>query len=270
MGIYDRDYQREPLPGGGFASMRMWSVTTWLIVINVAIFLLDQMQTPRFDNPLRLRLALLRAAEHPGYNPTMSPLAQWGHFSMFWAIGHLQVWRFLTFQFLHGSTGHLFGNMLSLYFFGPIVESHFGPRRYLAFYLTCGMAGAGSYLILWVFGILGASPMVPLVGASAGIFGILMAAAWLAPDVEVMLMFPPVSVKLKAMAWIMMGVAAYTVFAFGHSSRHNAGGEAAHLGGGLLALVFMCTRYSWNPFAPFRKSSWKPKIHHDWTQDSDR
>src|SRR5262245_31204358 len=107
MGIYDRDYYRETLPRGGFGHFDAWSISTWLIIINVSIFFLDGM--------------LRRSAGGMDYY-SMGPLSRWGYFSTATAIQSGQVWRFLTFQFLHASPGHLVGNMLGLYFFGPIVE----------------------------------------------------------------------------------------------------------------------------------------------------
>src|SRR5438128_207264 len=126
MGIYDRDYYRKSLPRGGFAHFTFWSVTTWLIVINIGVFMVDG--------------AMHRAAtrEYDGtFGPTivpMSPLTQWGYFSTEKAIYSGQIWRFITFQFLHESPGHLLYNMIALFFFGPIVEGQFGQRRFLAFY----------------------------------------------------------------------------------------------------------------------------------------
>ena len=190
--------------------MGLWSVTTWLIAINVAVYVADGLSG---------RL-----------------LSDWGFFSALTAIYYLQVWRFITFQFLHASFSHIFFNMLALYFFGPLVEGYLGSRRYLAFYLLCGTAGAAMYLILWAFGLLHAGAQTPLIGASAGIFGVLVAAAKVAPDATVMLLFPPIPMKLKVMAWIMIGIAVFTVFGNGH----NAGGEAAHLGGAALGALLIC------------------------------
>ena len=100
----------------------------------------------------------------------------------------LEFWRFVTFQFLHANWLHLFFNMLALWIFGPLVEAHMGFKRYAAFYLMCGIAGALMYLALNLAailigpaanipGLLSNDPRVSLVGASAGVFGVLMAAA---------------------------------------------------------------------------------------------
>src|SRR5688572_13395201 len=135
MGIYDRDYYRDA-PRGGFGSFNAWSVTTWLIIVNVVVLFLD---------------GILRRTQHGNVQPWdveptnveaamryfMGPFQRWGYFSTDMAVYHGQIWRALTFQFLHASPGHLIGNVLGMFFFGPIVEGHFGPRRYLAFYLLC-------------------------------------------------------------------------------------------------------------------------------------
>lgn len=245
MGFADRDYNRPHRPdyyggsasvGGVVAQMRLWSVTTWLIAINVAVFLLD--------NLMHRRLAI------------------WGFFSIDTAIYMGQVWRFITFQFLHANLSHIFFNMLSLYFFGPMVESYLGSRRFLAFYLLSGVAGALMYIGLYSAHLLISDPGTPLIGASAGIFGVLFAAVQIAPNARVMLMFPPIPMKLRTLAWVMIGIAVYTIF----SQGMNAGGEAAHLGGAAVgaALIrrpevlnvfeFRRKRRHWDPFKPnFRR-----------------
>src|ERR1041385_2376976 len=216
MGIYDRDYYRAPQRRNGLGQFDALSITTWLVLINVGGFVLDSLLTPRSGG----RWALSPRS----FEDLMGPLSRWGFFSYSRAIDDLQLWRFVSFQFLHANLAHLFGNMLSLYLFGPIVESYLGRVRYLAFYLVCGVAGALSYLILFKTAHLVTYPTTPLVGASAGIFGVLVAAAYLAPDVRVMLLWPPIPMKLRYMAIGMLGIAVYTVLRHGM----NAGGEAAH------------------------------------------
>lgn len=217
MGFYDRDYYRSSSPRSGLS---VWSVTTWLIVINVAVFVLD--------------ILLSRFFAYVYFGRLIPPIEFWGHFS----AGMLfqgQVWRLITFQFLHANMYHLFFNMLALYFFGPMIENYLGSKRFLAFYLICGIAGAVAYLILMFAHVLIASPWVLLVGASAGIFGILIAAARVAPDATVMLLFPPIPMKLRTLAWVFIGIAIFTVLTRGQ----NAGGEAAHLGGAAMGWLLI-------------------------------
>ena len=145
--------------------------------------------------------------------------------------------------------------------FGPMIESYLGRRRFLAFYLLCGASGAGMYMILWQLGILRGtvipgvgdiSPIVPLVGASAGIFGVLVAAAMVAPNATIMLLFPPIPMSLKTFAWVLIGIAVFTVF----TSGHNAGGEAAHLGGAAMGAALMSNPRVLNIFDP---ATWRKR-----------
>ncbi|HEY8665821.1 MAG TPA: rhomboid family intramembrane serine protease [Tepidisphaeraceae bacterium] len=231
MGFEDRDYSRADYGRkrgwGGGLRMRALSVSMWLIILNVAVFLLDRV-LERMGVQYILTTAAGRLA--------MPPLEGLGHFSVWTTIYHLQLWRFITFQFLHANKEHLFFNMLAVYFFGPLLESYLGSRRFITFYLMCGVAGPIVYVILWSLGALGhggAENWVPLVGASAGIFGILIAAAQVAPDVMVLMMFIPM--RLRTMAWVLLGIAVWVIFTGGA----NAGGQAAHLGGAVVGWVLI-------------------------------
>lgn len=209
----------------------MRSVTIWLIVINVAVFVIDQ---------LLVRMGWGYLIETPRFTYLFEPLAWWGHFSTATAISNFQIWRFISFQFLHGDVYHLLFNMIALYFFGPIIESYLSSRRFLAFYLICGVAGAASYLVLTALGVLDrenipyAENWRPLVGASAGIFGILIAAARIAPHATV-LVYGILPMRLRTLAWILIAVAVYMILTRGQ----NAGGEAAHLGGAVIGFLLI-------------------------------
>src|SRR4051794_11867237 len=135
MGIYDRDYIRES-SRGGFGEFVVWSATTWIVILNVAAFVFDGLAR-RAGEP-RTYQQFLELQRHldagDDFLYGFGPLAKLGYFSMTKAVYGLQLWRLVTFQFVHAGAGHLFGNMLGIFFFGPIVEGHFGARRYLAFY----------------------------------------------------------------------------------------------------------------------------------------
>lgn len=225
MGIYDRDYYR--IPPRRRLSLPMWSVTGWLLFLNIAVFFAD-----------RIFLKGL--------------LVRWGYFSATAAIDYLQLWRFITFQFLHADLGHLLFNMLSLYFFGRLVENYLGSRRFIAYYLLAGMGGAVLYLLLLYSRVLGYAPWVPMVGASAGIFGILLGAAYIAPNATVMMLFPPIPVKLRTLAWIFVGIAVYIILSHGR----NAGGEAGHLGGAVVGYFLIRRPNLLNFMALGRRRSW--------------
>jgi membrane associated rhomboid family serine protease len=255
MGWQDRDYSSAPASAGrgaAFGSMRMWSVTTWIIVINIAVFVIDRLLA-RFGIVGRT----IYLTDGHGHSIVVAQaqyfLEWWGYFSQFMALQQLQLWRFITFQFLHAGLEHIFFNMLALYFFGPLVEAYLGSRRYLVFYLLSGCAGGLGYILLSSTGLLINDPFVPLIGASAGIFGVLVAAAMIAPDATVLLIFPPIPIKLKTLAWIFIGIAVYTVF----SQGHNAGGQAAHLGGAVAGYLLIQFPQVLRPLAPKKWKQWR-------------
>jgi membrane associated rhomboid family serine protease len=221
--------------GGGRPSIGKKSVVFWLLVINIGVFVVDGL--------------LGRILQ------THAPLGNWGYFSAEVAIMDGQVWRFLTFQFLHASPGHLFGNMLGIFFLGPLIESYLGSRRFLAFYLLSGFAGVFAYLFFWQTGFVFSESTAILVGASGGVFGILIAAACVAPNVTVLVMFI-IPMKLRTVAWCLVAFAAYTVLAMGDQSGSNAGGEAAHLGGAAVGYLLI-RKTQWLNFADGFGSMWR-------------
>lgn len=256
------------------------SVVHWLIIINCAVFAIDHLMGAR-GVAVRVHMGTLIAegapAEavrravpstgtiartpsgllaYPLVDPQsgavvgnwlwqyMRPLAAVGHFSTAKGFFGLEVWRFVTFQFLHADISHLLFNMIGLWFFGPIVESSLRSRkRFLAYYLICGIAGALLYLFLNLLGALipGRVPGVlindiytPLIGASAGVFGVLMAAAYVAGDATMLIMFV-LPVRLRTGAYLLFLAALINMLAGGS----NAGGDAAHVGGAIAGYFFI-------------------------------
>ena len=218
----------DPRTDPGWRGLNPLSITAWLISINVAVYLLDCATTRYLIFPDGKQI------QTPG------PVFEWGVFTAQKAVFQGQVWRFVTFQFLHANYVHLLFNMLALFFFGPLMEAHLGRLRYLAFYLVCGMAGPVSYLIFCWLHVADADRNSTLVGASAGVFGILIAAAQVLPDAQV-LIYGIIPARLRTVAWILLGVAIYTVFTNGR----NAGGEAAHLGGAAVGYLLIRSERLW-------------------------
>ncbi|MEC9234262.1 MAG: rhomboid family intramembrane serine protease [Planctomycetota bacterium] len=190
----------------------------------------------------------------------MAPIKRLGYFSTSNALigsnaeGDLvggQFWRFISFQFLHGDFTHLLVNMFGLWIFGPMVERYLGGKRYLAFYLLCGIFGALFYLLLnaagaalAIFG-LDTVPFLlvnnahrPLIGASAGVFGVLLAGAYLAPNSTVLLFFL-IPMRLATLCWGLIGFSVFVLLFQNDNPNANAGGEAAHLGGALAGFYFI-------------------------------
>lgn len=239
MGIYDREYVRNERRGGGSfggggvsrgVRLSGWSINTWLIVINVAVHVVRSL----FLKPY--------LSKWTGLNEDF--LFQWGHFSTRLGFGALEVWRLVTFQFLHADgIWHLGFNMMGLYFFGGLVEQYLGKKRYAAFYLMCGLCGGLLYLVLNLLGFwglslpgaLGVDPGTPLVGASAGVFGVIIACAFIAPTSVVQLIFPPIPLKMRTFAYGYVAFAALNLLWGGN----NAGGDAAHIGGAVAGYFFI-------------------------------
>ena len=231
----DRDYANRLLPRAAYRGPKFRSVTLWIILACVAVSVLDIV--------LWHTLGLEGFVWVGNARLLMGPFQYWGHFSQYFAIERLQLWRFVTFQFLHGNLHHLVFNMLALYFFGPLVEFYLRPRQFLVFYLLCGVGGALFYLVLLMLGYRIGTATVPLVGASAGIFGILVACALIAPHAMVYL-FGLIPMRLVTLAYFFIIYAVLQVIFLGA----NAGGEAAHLGGAAMGVLLM------------RKTNWLERI----------
>ncbi|MFC7339010.1 rhomboid family intramembrane serine protease [Haloferula chungangensis] len=203
-------------------------VTKWLLILNVGIFLID--------------LFLPRDGRGDG------PISSFGEFSVASAISGGRIWEFLTFQFIHASVLHVMLNSLGLYFFGPLVERWWGSKKFIGFYLICGAAGALFFTLLLTLKFLPkASAYTPLVGASAGLYGILFAVYVIAPAIRVRLLFPPIELSMKQMAIALFVISAGTIIGgllFPNSGIFsNEGGEAGHLGGAIMGFVLM--KFPW-------------------------
>jgi len=158
-----------------------------------------------------------------------------------WPMGSgFMPWQVVSYAFLHGSFGHLFFNMLGVWMFGAELERLWGPRRYMHFYLASVLAAAATQLL--VSAILGSG--TPTVGASGGLFGLLLAFGMLFPNRTVLLLIPPIPMKAKVL-----------VFAYGAIELvlgvTNPGGGVAHFAhlGGMVGGILMF-RY-WRGQPPF-------------------
>ncbi|NIP98156.1 MAG: rhomboid family intramembrane serine protease, partial [Akkermansiaceae bacterium] len=196
----------------------------WLLISNIAIFLVDLLYRPEIP-----------AGAPRGYYQS-SFLGDWGEFSIQSGIHQLQVWRFVTFQFLHADFLHVLFNMYAIYMFGRFAEQWWRSRPFLVYYLLCGVGGAVFYTILQMTGVLeSAGVETALVGASAGVFGILIAVAVIAPEGRVMLLIPPIPMKMRTFALVFIVIESVIVL----TSMANAGGSAGHLGGAAVGFLLM-------------------------------
>jgi membrane associated rhomboid family serine protease len=185
-------------------------VTTSLIVANVAMFLL-------FSSTGDL----------------LSPLALWPLGAAQYAGIGFAPWQLVTYAFLHGSMLHLLFNMFALYMFGSAIEQVFGSRRYLAYYVVCVVSAAFAQLL--VAKLMGG--FYPTVGASGGVFGLLLAYGLYFPNNRVMLLFPPI--PLPARVFVL--VYAVLELVMGVTGAQSGVAHFAHLGG--MVGGFIMLRY---------------------------
>lgn len=186
---------------------------TWaLLVTNLLVFLLQQIA-----GPLLLALfALWPLHTDPAYGVSFMP------------------WQLLTYGFLHGSLGHIFFNMFALFMFGGELEHYLGRRRYLTYYLLCVLSAGLMQLLVTMSP--GGIPY-PTVGASGGVFGLLLAFGMFFPRRTIMLIFPPIPMP----AWLFVTLYGLLELYLGVSGSQAGVAHFAHLGGMLGG--FLLIRY---------------------------
>jgi membrane associated rhomboid family serine protease len=157
------------------------------------------------------------------------------------ASGLFMPWQVVSYAFLHDASNftHLFFNMLGLYMFGSELERLWGPRRYSMFLLASVLAAA-AVQIAWTW-FIGSS--APTVGASGGLYGLLLAYGMLFPNRMVMMLIPPIPMKAKYFVLVFGAIELFAGFFGGSGIAHFA-----HLGGMLGG--FLMIRY-WRGQAPF-------------------
>jgi len=142
-------------------------------------------------------------------------------------------WTLLTYAFVHENFFHILFNMLNLYWFGQLIREYLGDRRLVSLYVLGALAGAVFFLLAYNFlPVLRPGLGMPVIGASASVTAIIVAAATLLPDFTFMLiLLGPVKIKWIAVAVVLISV--------GGINGGNPGGEITHLGGALLGFVFV-------------------------------
>lgn len=197
----------------------------WLLISNVAIFILGYFAgLARLDRPLAI-LALI-------------PME---------VVRNFWVWQLATYMFLHGGFGHILWNMLALWMFGADLETTWGTRRFLQFYFFCGI-GAGICVVLANFALPWGNPLVPNIGSSGAIFGILMAYAMLYPTRTILFAFL-IPIQVKYFVMIIGAIAFLSSF-----QVNNGVSEFAHLGGLLFGYLFLKgPKFHFDPVGPARR-----------------
>lgn len=159
-----------------------------------------------------------------------------------WPLGeYFAPWQLVTYGFLHGSFFHIFINLFVLWMFGVRIENLWGSGRFALYFFVC-VIGAG--LVQLVVATLAAAEgtIYPTVGASGGVFGVLLAFGVMFPNERIMLLIPPIPLKAK---WFVVIIGAISLLA-GLAGDIGNIAHFAHLGGmvfGLLVLLW----WGWRP-----------------------
>ncbi len=187
----------------------------WLIIVNVAVYILYFFGSLVSDRPILLWLNLMP------YD----------------VVRRGELWQLVTYMFLHSTAGfgHILFNMLALWMFGAAIEQTWGTRRFLQYYFICGI-GAGICVVLanLAFG----NPYQRVIGASGAIYGLLLAFGMLFPDQEILVMFL-FPIKAKYMVMIFGALAFLSSFQVGGTVSN-----LAHLGGMLVGYIYIRTQFS--------------------------
>ena len=202
--LEDRSYMREP-------AGRNYSATMVILWVNVAIFVLQEINRTYIKSPIELICMLSPAGIARGY-----------------------VWEFFTFQFMHADLLHIALNSIGLFFLGRAVEDMIGTRRFLHSYLLAGTVG-GIFQVLLGFAF-GWPFAKPVVGASAGVFGLTGVFAMLEPEAPIMFnMILPM--RAKYLALISALIAGFYVLVPSPTSWGIA--HAAHFGGIIAGIAYV-------------------------------
>jgi membrane associated rhomboid family serine protease len=155
--------------------------------------------------------------------------------------------QYITSMFMHGDFTHILFNMFGLWVFGAMVENAYGTKRFIIFYLICGL-GASLIYQLWesiqivnTYGggfieTLKAHPEGELLGASGAVFGVMMGAAMLFPNTQMMMMFIPAPIKLK---WLVLFYGAAEFYSAWQSNPDDHVAHIAHLGGIIFGFILV-------------------------------
>ena len=193
-------------------SFRSGNMITRLIIINVAIFAITAL-TNAFA-PSFYQGILVHWIAVPG-----DPISLL-----------FKPWTILTYMFVHGGLGHIFWNMLILYWFGRIVGDMIGDKHILPIYIVGGLAGAVVYILSYYF-LIGRVGTY-MVGASAAIMALVIIAGRINPEKELrLILIGPVKIKFVILAFILMDL----IFI---GKDNNTGGHLAHIGGMVMGWLY--------------------------------
>lgn len=191
----------------------MAPVTRALIVVNVAVYLLGRPYRQALETTFGLW-----------------PIGSYALPGLPRAVG-FEPWQLVTYSFLHANFTHIFLNLFALWMFGRDVEKTLGPRRYCVLYFAAVLTAALVQLLVVSSTV--SVQVYPTIGASGGVFGVLLAFAYLYPHGTVMLLFPPIPMK----AWLFVALYGIVELVSGVFGTASGIAHFAHLGGMLGAFA---------------------------------
>ena len=222
MGIYDREYYRREGPSYLGSFMERGKVCKWLIIINVVCYGL-QMFSPALRQPVvedGFDAAPVHRQQKQPFTEIMVLDAQ--------AVCQGQVWRLLTYAFMHAGVMHILFNMLFLWWLGTDVEDLYGPREFLTFYLISAVAGALAFVAAWGAGLGSAGPCV---GASGAVMAVTVICALHYPTRIIWFLIP-----MRIWVFVLIQVAInWYIFA---SQVDTTTAVTVHLGGAVFGYTY--------------------------------
>lgn len=204
-----------------------------IIIINVLVFFAQLLFDKQYDITGKL-----------GMWPIESP--------------HFKPYQVFTHMFTHSPTVifHIIFNMFTLFMFGRVLENVWGPKRFLTFYLICGIGAAIAHMVVAYFQYKEIADFIEMakasgdtfnaeramnlpvyvVGASGAVMGVMVAFAYLFPNTELFIMFLPIPIKAK---WAILGLIAIDLFGGINPSSGDNVAHFAHLGGALTGFLIV-------------------------------
>ncbi len=209
----------------------------WLVIINAAVYLLFLLLGGMFQS-LTAEF-VVRNHRYVEFIPTFFLQL------MPFAVAHGWLWQIVTYSFIHAGLFHILFNMLTLWMFGYMIEGAWGARQFLEFYFFCVIGAALTTIGIAYLGTTGPfqflaiTPFTPTVGASGGIFGVMVAVAMLYGDLE-FTMFPiPLTIRAKYLVAIFIFIALAGAFQGFGAGRAQSVAYFAHLGGAFFGWLYI-------------------------------
>lgn len=190
-------------------------------------------------------------------NPALAAFMLWPWGGSVYAPGEMapafMPWQLLSYAFLHGGWMHLGFNMLALVMFGAPLEYVWGPRRFATYFLVCVLGAGLCQLAVGSWAVAHGQMPYPTIGASGGVFGLLLAYGMLFPNQRVMLLIPPIPMKARTLV-ILYGL--FELFA-GVGGLQPGVAHFAHLGGMLFGWLLI---RHWRGQGPFGGGKRRPNL----------